>query len=87
MEKLCKMLNITYRVSREKYYSKKLKRWTKGSVFHLNKYQSKIFLDYIYQNRENDKIGLNRKYQAYKELYCTEIFNLKARKKIILNIA
>lgn len=58
---LCKKLNITYFLSN---YENKIGR---SSTFNIAKKNDCIkFLDYIYQFRDNDGIGYDRKYQKYK---------------------
>jgi hypothetical protein len=62
LEEICKKLNIKY------YVYRKVEKNGKKSFFQINGTNAKKFCDYIYQNRIEDNIGLNRKYEKYLKL-------------------
>jgi hypothetical protein len=65
MEELCKQLNIEYKIIKQEYKTKTGKIY-RGSTFSIyNTINSLTILNYIYQNRDADKIGLYRKYEKY----------------------
>jgi hypothetical protein len=66
-EKIMEKLNIKYTIKRSQQLQKG--KINKFSVIRVtNRKGIKIFGDYIYNNYENDKIGLPRKYNKFKEI-------------------
>lgn len=64
IETLCHKLNIRYSINR------RIRNCGGSGEITIRKKQGlKTFLDYIYQNREDDKMGLSRKYYHYKSLF------------------
>lgn len=66
-EELCDNLKIRYRIKRVKTINKKTGNENNSSVIRItNKDGIKRLGDYIYNNFENDDIGLKRKYTKFK---------------------
>ena len=71
MINLCNQLNITYKIKQNEF-----KQGTKNSVFMTTGKSAAIRLgSYIYNNREIDKLGLDRKYAAYLNFHEMELRN------------
>lgn len=65
MEKLCERLNIGYKITKNEYKLKNSKIYHGSTLYVYGAINSMIILNYIYKNREDDKIGLYRKYEKY----------------------
>lgn len=69
VENLCKNLFIKYGINRRAHINKKSGNLNSCSTFAIqNKLGVIIFGNYIYQNYENDKIGLTRKYLKFERI-------------------
>lgn len=76
MIKLCKKLDIQYKIRREKWFNKKYNKINRCSKIRImkgiksrNDISAKVFLDYIYKGYNIDNIGLSRKYKLYVEYF------------------
>lgn len=85
MEQLCKKLNIKSFIVRREEFNKKANKIQRHSIFCLHKRETKVFLDYIYQNVSKDKIGLERKLYLYKQYYSYDNFSFGHSKYITFN--
>lgn len=70
LENLCKEFGILYHINRWSEINKKTKKLNSRSRLSINVSQgNKKFFDFVYQNIENNEIGLNRKYLGFKRMY------------------
>lgn len=69
MEYICKKLFIHYEIIRQRKLNKTRNKVEGNSRLRMGGYSRAIkFLDWIYQSKEKDGIGLNRKYETYLKL-------------------
>ena len=69
MANLCEKLRVDYKINRTTLKAKKRNGGHQGaSTFQINRHQHiSVFLHYIYDGRETDHIGLNRKWMKYQQ--------------------
>lgn len=68
LEDLCQKLNIVYKISRDRYTNRHGKVNSRSVFSITNAIGVKRFCDYIYSGREQDGLGLRRKYAKWLEL-------------------